>query len=98
MNQPYRISFLIVIIFSVLNTVFMMNIHEKGLQAMNQFYIHGPVILIGAILLLYLLVYGFIQMIKKNTDENWKAPEKIMFLLSPVILIYNVCIIWFLAR
>ena len=76
----------------------MMNIHEDGLKAMNQFIIQGPIMLIGSLLLIYLLILGLFQTIRKNKDENWSTKEKTMFLVSFGLLIYNVCITWFLAR
>lgn len=99
--KGHRASFWMLVIFSVLNTFFMINIYLNGLDALPQVFIQFPILLIGIILLVINLFRGFkfsLGSSEIRKTKGWKHTDDILFYVTLGIPVYNFLIMWFLAR
>ncbi len=99
--KGYRANFWVIVSFSVLNTLFMLNIYANGLDSLPQVIVQFPMLLTGVILFIINTVRGFKYTFGSEnlrTQKGWKPSDDLYFYLSFGILIYNLLIMWFLAR
>jgi hypothetical protein len=79
----------------------MINIHQNGLGAMDQIPMQLFFLLSGSILF-FIMVVRAITYIggseELRTEYGWKKSDTNKFFLTLLILLYNILIMWFLAR
>ena len=97
----YRFSFWVLIFISFMNTIFMINTHENGIKAMGQIPLQLLLLLIGIILFFTISIKGIRLLFsppEKRQEKEWQISDKLKLFLTMGLLLYNILIMWFLAR
>lgn len=97
----YRIFFTLLAFSSLMNTLFMINTYRNGWKAMGQIPAQLLFLGIGIISVIVILIMGVryhFETVAVKEKRGWKRSNSILFFLSMGLVVYNVLIMWYLAR